>query len=150
MNRRVICAVLALMCFVSMYIPVIAPRYPARVYHADKDGYESEYYYMDGNFCAKEYWDITRYVFARSVVGRVLLSMLQALLLLWAWLCVRGEAGKKGLAIALANFAATWGVLIAMLVSMWGCRWGMLALIALDSAAAVVMAADWKKRPRKA
>ena len=27
---------------------------------------------------------------------------------------------------------------------------GMLALIALDSAAAVVMAADWKKRPRKA
>ena len=145
MKRQInlICSIIALFCFVSMYMPVIAPRYPAGEYYAPEGSYESDYYYTGNYYYAREYWSITRYAFAsRSVVGRVALSLTQAMLLLWAILSVRGEAGKTGLAAAVIEAFVAGFFIIRMLMVRGSCRWGVLAVMALVMAAGVVMAAN--------
>ena len=138
---NLICSVLALFCFVAMFVPVIAPRYPAGEYYAQPGN--SDYFYTGDYYLAKDYWAITDHVFnAQSIAWRIALSLDQALLLFWALTSVRGEAGRVGLAIAVANLALLSVVLIRMLGAMWGCRWGVLATMAVVMVMSVVMAAN--------
>lgn len=69
-------SVLAIFCFISMYMPVIQPRYPAGEYYATEGSYNQEYYFTGDYYYAREYWDMTRYVFADySILSRVVLSL---------------------------------------------------------------------------
>lgn len=139
---NLICSILAIFCFISMYMPVIAPRYPASDYFpAAGSSYSDEYYCTGDYYYAREYWDMTRFVFSdRSPVGRVLLSITQALLLLWALMSVRGEAGVLGLWAAGLNLAVTAFILVRMFAVAGFCQWGVLAVMAVDDAAAAALA----------
>lgn len=142
-HLNLIISILALFCFVSMYMPIIAPRYPAAQYYAPSGNYNAEYYYTGEYYCAREYWSMTRFVFAgKSVLFRVVLSLDQALLMLWALMSVRGHAGRDGLVIALINLVVVGFVLFRMFAVMGSCQWGVTAVLILDTLAAVVMAAN--------
>jgi hypothetical protein len=85
---------------------------------------------------------MTHFVFSdNSVVMRVSLSLLQAMLMLWALLSVRSEAQRIGLIISIANLAVTAFVLISMLRVMGSCQWGVFTIISLVTIAAVPLAA---------
>ena len=140
---RIIISFLALFCFISMYIPVIAPRYPAAGYYMSDS---SAYFYNGEYYLAKEYWCITDYVFANfGVLGRLVLSRDQAMLLLWALLSVRGDA-KYDLIIALVNMIIVTVATIVMLRNMWACQWPVLIVIALIMIASVVLSAALRER----
>ena len=137
---NIICSVLALFCFVSLFIPVIAPRYPAALYHAQPGN--SDFYLSGDYYLARSYWSITDYVFgAQPQIWKILLSFDQALLLFWSVLSVRGEAGKAGLAIGIMNLVVTGAAIIRMASSMWACQWAVLIMMILDLIAGVAMAA---------
>ena len=137
---NIVCSVLALFCFVSLFIPVIAPQYPASQYHAQPGNKD---FFLSGDFYqARSYWAITDYVFgAQPQIWRIILSFDQALLLFWSVMSVRGEAGKMGLAVAILNLVVTGMAIIQMASSMWACQWAVLIMIILDMIAAVAMAA---------
>ena len=142
-HLNLIISIMALFCFVSMYMPIIAPRYPAAQYYAPTGSYNAEYYFTGDYYCAREFWSMTRFVFAgNSILFRIILSLDQALLMLWAMMSVRGEAGRNGLVIALINLAVVGFVLIKMFMVMGSCRWGVIVVLALDTLAAVAMAAS--------
>lgn len=142
---NLICSIIALFCFVSMFMPIIAPRYPAGEYYPSSENYVNMYFYTGDYYYAREYWSISRYVFSsRSIPLRVLLSISEALLLYWALYSVRGEAGKMGLVAAIMNLAVTILITAMMLRVMGSCRWGVLVVLALDAVAAVAMAAGTK------
>lgn len=142
-HLNLIISILALFCFISMYMPIIAPRYPAAQYYAPSGNYNAEYYFTGEYYYAREFWSMTRFVFAsNSVIFRVILSLDQALLMLWAMMSVRGHAGKDGLVIALINLAVVGFVLFKMFSVMGSCRWGVVIILALDTLAAVAMAAN--------
>ena len=42
---NLICSVLALFCFISMYMPVRAPKYRAGDYYAKSGSYEDSYFF---------------------------------------------------------------------------------------------------------
>lgn len=137
---NIICSVLALLCFVSLFVPVIAPRYPVALYHAQPGN--SDFYISGDYYLARRYWSITDYVFGgQSQIWKILLSFDQALLLFWSVLSVRGEAGRVGLAVAIPNLVVTGVAIISMASSMWTCQWAVLIMMVLDIIAAVVMAA---------
>ena len=137
---NIICSVLALLCFVSLFIPVIAPRYPAAQYHAQPGN--SDFYLSADYYLARSYWAITDYVFgAQPQIWKIVLSFNQALLLFWSVMSVRGEAGRMGLPVAILNLAVTGTATIKMASSMWACQWAVLIMIVLDMIAAVAMAA---------
>lgn len=137
---NIVCSVLALLCFVSMFIPVIAPRYPIALYHAragNNDFFISGDYYQ-----ARSFWAVTDYVFgAQSQIWRIILSFDQALLLFWSVMSVRGEAGKSGLAVSILNLAVMATIIVRMTSSMWACQWAVLIMMILDTVVAVVLAA---------
>jgi len=137
---NIVCSVLALICFVSLFIPVIAPRYPALEYHAQPGNND---FFLSGDFYqARRYWAVTDYVFgAQPQIWRIILSFDQALLLFWSVMSVRGEAGKMGLAVAILNLVVTGTAIVKMASSMWACQWIVLIMIVLDMIAAVAMAA---------
>lgn len=138
---NLLCSILAIFCVVSMYMPVVQPRYPAGDYYAPEGSYEGEYIFSGDYYYAREYWDMTRFAFAQSSIAlRLLVSIDQALLLLWAWTSVRGEAKWNGLAVALFNLLAVGIVMAMMLHVRASCRWGVVAIMALDTVATVVMA----------
>ena len=141
-NRfNLICSVVALFCVISMYMPVIAPRYPADQYYAPTNSFMSEYFFTGDYYCAREYWSMTRFVFSNSNVPiRILLSLAQALLMLWALTSVRGEAKRIGPIVSVANLAVTAFILISMLMVMGSCQWGVFAIISLVAIAAVALA----------
>ena len=137
-RARIIISFLALFCFISMYIPVIAPRYPAAGYYMS----DSSAYFYNGEY----YLAITDYVFANfGVLGRLVLSLDQAMLLLWALLSVRGDA-KYDLIIALVNMIIVTVATIVMLRNMWACQWPVLIVIALIMIASVVLSAALRER----
>lgn len=137
---NIICSVLALLCFVSLFIPVIALRYPAAQYHAQPGN--NDFFFSADYYMARSYWAITDYVFgAQPQIWRIVLSFDQALLLFWSVMSVRGEAGKMGLPVAILNLAVTGTGIIKMASSMWACQWAVLIMMVLDAIAAVVMAA---------
>lgn len=137
---NIVCSVLALLCFVSMFIPVIAPRYPIALYHTQAGN--NDFFISGDYYLARNYWAITDYVFgAEPQIWRIILSFDQALLLFWSVMSVRGEAGKKGLAVSVLNLVVTATVVVKMASSMWACQWAVLIMMALDTIAAVVLAA---------
>ncbi len=137
---NIICSVLALLCFVSLFIPVIAPQYPTALYHAQPGNND---FFLSGDYYqARSYWAVTDYVFgAQPQIWRIILSFDQALLLFWSLMSVRGEAGKKGLAVAVLNLVVSGTAIIKMASSMWACQWAVLIMMVLDMIAAVALAA---------
>ena len=139
---RVFCSILALFCFVSMYIPVIAPRYPATEYQAPVGPYEQDFFFNGAYYLAKNYWSLTDVAFAgHHYVMRVLISLEQALLLIWAYMSVKGEVGKKGPVASGTHLLFVLIFLGLMMRSMWGCRWGVVVIIMLNAIAGVLVAA---------
>ena len=145
MNKQLnlLCSVIALLCFVSMFMPVIALRYPAGEYYSASGNYESDYYFSGDYYYAREYWSVSQYVFTvGSLLFRVALALSESLLICWAYYGVRGESGKMGLAAAVLNLVVSAVALISMLGFVGSCRWGVLVVLALDAVAAVVLAAN--------
>ena len=145
MNQRIniVCSLLVLFCMISMYIPVIAPSYPADEYHPASDSYEAEYYYNGDAYLAKRFWSITDYVFGGgSQVARVIISLTQAMLVVRAWLIVSGQAErKKEFCASVANLIIVGFFLVKMLLSMWSCRWAVLVVMVLLLVTSIVMSA---------
>ena len=136
-------SIIVLLCLVSMYIPVIAPSYPADEYHPASDSYEAEYYYNGDAYLAKRFWSITDYVFGGgSQVARVVISLTQAMLVVRAWLIVSGQAEKrKEMAAGVVTLGVVGYFLVKMMISMWSCRWAVLVVMVLLLVTSIVMSA---------
>ena len=145
MNQRIniVCSLLVLFCLISMYIPVIAPSYPADEYHPANGSYEADYYYNGDAYLAKRFWSITDYVFAgASQVARILISLTQAMLVVRAWLIVSGQAErKKEIAAGVVTLGVVGFFLVKMMLSMWSCRWAVLVVMVLLLVTSIVMSA---------
>ena len=143
MNQRIniVCSLLVLFCMISMYIPVIAPMYPADEYHPASDSYEAEYYYNGDAYLAKRFWSITDYVFGGgSQVARVVISLTQAMLVVRTWLIVSGQAKKKKELIAgVVTLGVIGFFLVRMMMSMWSCRWAVLVVMVLLMVTSIIM-----------
>lgn len=138
---NLLCSVLVLFCLISMYIPVIAPSYPASEYHSASGSYEADYYFNGEAYLAKRFWSITDYVFASgNIVLKVLISLCQAMLVVRAWLIVSGQAEKKkDFWAAVANLFIVGTVLFLMMSSMWSCRWFVLAVMLMLMVTSIIM-----------
>ena len=136
-------SIIVLFCMISMYIPVIAPSYPADEYHPASDSYEAEYYYNGDAYLAKSFWSITDYVFGGgSQVARVVISLTQAMLVVRAWLIVSGQAEKrKEMAAGVVTLGVVGFFLVKMMMSMWSCRWAVLVVMVLLLVTSIVMSA---------
>ena len=145
MNQRIniVCSLLVLFCMISMYIPVIAPMYPADEYHPASDSYEAEYYYNGDAYLAKRFWSITDYVFGGgSQVARVVISLTQAMLVVRAWLIVSGQAEKRKEIIAsVVTLGVVGYFIVRMMMSMWSCSWPVLVVMVLLLVTSIVMSA---------
>ena len=138
---NLLCSIIALFCFVSMFIPVIAPRYPAATYYVASEASSGDYIFAGDYYYARSYWSISQYVFSNAnLLLRVIVALSEALLIYWAYYGVKGEAGKMGLAAALLNLAVNAVAVISMMRVMGYCRWGVLVVLALDAIMAVVLA----------
>ena len=140
---NIVCSLLVLFCMISMYIPVIAPMYPADEYHPASDSYEADYFYNGDAYLAKRFWSITDYAFSgASQIPRVVISLTQAMLVVRAWLIVSGQAEKKKEIIAgVVTLGVVGYFLVKMMLSMWSCRWAVLAVMALLFVTSIVMSA---------
>lgn len=141
-----ICGTIALLCLVSMFMPIVAPRYPAAQYHPASD--TSPEYVLSGDYYyAREYWSITRFMLAsHSPLLQIVLSVTQALLLYWAVLSFLGEtAPYTGLIASIVNLAVTAFFLIQMLSVAGSSRWGVIVMLAVDTLAAVALAVVHKR-----
>lgn len=143
MKQRInlLCSLLVLLCLISMYIPVVAPRYPADEYHPANGAYEADYFYNGEAYLAKRFWSITDYVFAGgSQIARVVISLTQAMLVIRAWLIVSGQADrKKEIVASVVTLGVVGFFLVKMMLSMWSCRWAVLAVMALLLGMSIVM-----------
>ena len=143
MKQRInlLCSFLVLFCLISMYIPVIAPRYPASEYHPANGTYEAEYFYNGDAYLAKRYWSITDHVFAGgSPIPCVIMALTQAMLVVRAWLIVSGQAEKrKDLIAGVATLGVVGFFLIRMMMSMWSCRWAVLSVMVLLMITSIIM-----------
>ena len=138
---NLLCSLLVLLCLISMYIPVIAPRYPADEYHPANGSYDAEYYYNGEAYLAKRLWSITDYVFGGgSQVARVVISLTQAMLVVRAWLIVSGQAErKKEMAASVVTLGVVGYFIVRMMMSMWSCRWPVLVVMVLLLVTSIVM-----------
>ena len=145
MKQRInlLCSLLVLLCLISMYIPVVAPRYPADEYHPANGAYEADYFYNGEAYLAKRFWSITDYVFGGgSQVARVVISLTQAMLVVRAWLIVSGQAEKrKEMAAGVVTLGVVGYFLVKMMMSMWSCRWPVLVVMVLLLVTSIVMSA---------
>lgn len=136
-----LCAVMAMLCFISMYIPIIAPQYSAALFQPANSTEAASYMLVGDYYVAREYWTITGYAFAAwPMIVRIILSLSQALLLLWAFYSVRGEAGRMGMLTTGLNLVLNAVALIQMLMMMGACRWGVVAVVAVDAIAGLILA----------
>lgn len=136
---NLLCGIVALLCFITLYMPVIVPRFPAGDYIFSASA-EKEYVFSDNYYWAREYWSVSRFLFSMgSPLPRVLLSLTQVLLIYWAWLASRGEAGKLGVAAAVLNLLVTVVAIVLMFRVQGACRWAVLIMMAVDCVAAVVL-----------
>ena len=134
-----LCGALALVCLVSLFIPVIAPRYSANQYQPGSDGYTKDYILVGDYYCAKEYWSVAK--FALSCGHRAILSVTAALLLYWATLSLMGEeAMLTGVLAATVNLGVTGYLLARQMEVAAGTRWGVFIVIVLDVVAAAAVA----------
>ena len=137
---NLLCGVIALLCFISLYMPLVAPRFPAADYIYTASAARD--YALSGDyFWAREYWSVSRFLFSTgSPIPKVIISLTQVLLIFWAFEASKGEAGKVGVAVAVLNLIVVAASLIFMLKVAGGVRWEVLVMMALDCVAAVVLA----------
>ena len=149
-TMNLLCGALALLCLVSLFIPLIAPRYPASEYHPGSEGYIKDYFLMGDYYCAREYWSLVK--FALSSGYRIALSVAAALLLYWATMSLMGERPRiAGVLAATVNLGVTAYLLVEMLKLRASCRWGVLIVLCVDVLVAAAVAwycffADREKR----
>ena len=138
-TMNLLCGALALLCLVSLFIPLIAPRYPASEYHPGNGDYTKDYFLVGDYYMAREYWSLAK--FALSCGYRIHLSVAAAFLLYWATLSLMGEEAKlAGVIAATVNLAVTGYLLSRLLEIAAGTRWGVLVVMAVDVVAAFVVA----------
>ena len=136
---NLLCGALALLCLVSLFIPLIAPKYPASEYHPGSGDYTKDYFLVGDYYMAREYWSLAK--FALSCGYRIHLSVAAALLLYWATLSLMGEEARvAGVVAATVNLAVTGYLLSRLLAVAAGIRWGVLAVMGVDVVAAFIVA----------
>ena len=134
-----LCGALALICLVSLFIPLIAPCYPASEYHPGSGDYTRDYFLVGDYYMAREYWSLAK--FALSCGYRIHLSIAAALLLYWATLSLMGESARlAGVVAATVNLAVTGFLLAKQLEIAAGTRWGVLIVMGVDVVAAFIVA----------
>lgn len=136
---NLLCGIVALLCFITLYMPVMLPRFPAGDYIYNATA-AKEYVFSGDYYWAREYWSVSRFLFSMgSPLPRVVLSLTQVLLIYWAWLASRGEAGKLGVVVAVLNLVVV-GVAVVLMFRVQGaCRWAVLIMMVVDCVAAVVL-----------
>lgn len=138
-TMNLLCGALALLCLVSLFIPLIAPKYPASEYHPGSGDYTRDYFLVGDYYIAREYWSLAK--FALSSGYRIALSGAAALLLYWATLSFMGEKTRvAGVLAATVNLGVVAYLLVQLLKLRAGCRWGVLIVLALDVLAATAVA----------
>lgn len=136
---RMLSGAVALLCLVSFFIPVIAPKYPASQYHPGSESYTRDYFHVGDYFIAREYWSLAK--FALSSGFRIALSVACALLLYWATMSLMGEeALMAGVVAATVNIGVVAFLLVKLLGLRAGCRWGVLIIMVIDVIAGAVVA----------
>ena len=101
-TMNLLCGALALLCLVSLFIPIVAPKYPASEYHPGNGDYTKDYFLVGDYYIAREYWSLAK--FALSSGFRIALSVACALLLYWATMSLMGEeALMAGIVAATVN-----------------------------------------------
>ena len=134
-----LCGAIALICLLSMFIPIVAPRYSAEFYHPGSESYTRDYVLSGGYYCAREYWSIMR--FALSSGYRLVLSAAMGLLLYWATLSFMGENARiVGVIAATVNLAVILYLMSAMMKVVSVCRPFLMAVIVVDALLATVVA----------
>ena len=136
---RLLCGAVALLCLVSFFIPVIAPRYPASQYHPGSETYTKAYFLVGDYYIAREYWSLAK--FALSTGYKLVLSVACALLLYWATMSLMGEeALLAGVVASMVNVGVVAFLLVRMLGLRAGVRWPILIIMSIDVVAAAVVA----------
>ena len=135
----ILCGALALVCLVSLFIPIVAPRYPVSEYHPGSGDYTKDYFLTGDYYCARAYWSLAKFALASGY--RIALSVAAALLLYWTTLSLMGEEARLAGVIASTVNLAVSGFLMAKLLRVAaGCRWGILIVVGLDIIVATVVA----------
>ena len=138
-TMNLLCGALALLCLVSLFIPIVAPQYPASQYHPGSDSYTRDYMLIGDYYMTREYWSLVK--FALSSGYRVALSIAAALLLYWATMSLMGEKVRVvGILAATANLFVVTYLLVQLLKLRAGCRWGVLIVLAVDVLVATAVA----------
>ena len=137
---RMLSGAVALLCLVSFFIPVIAPKYPASLYHpGNEETYSRDYMLVGDYYIAREYWSLAK--FALSSGFRIALSVACALLLYWATMSLMGEEALiAGVVAATVNIGVVAFLLVKLLGLRAGCRWGVLIVMSVDVIAGAVVA----------
>ena len=134
-----LCGAMALLCLVSLFIPIVAPQYPASQYHPGSDSYTRDYMLIGDYYMAREYWSLAK--FALSSGFRIALSVACALLLYWATMSLMGEEALiAGVVASMVNVGVVAFLLVKLLGLRAGCRWGVLIVMCVDVIAAVCVA----------
>ena len=134
-----LCGALALLCLVSLFIPLIAPKYPASEYHPENGDYTKDYFLIGDYYMAREYWSLAK--FALTCGYRIQLSIAAALLLYWATLSLMGESARlAGVVAATVNVLVTGYLLSRLMAVAAGTRWEVLVVMAVDVVAAFIVA----------
>ena len=136
-----LCGTIALICLVSMFMPIVAPRYSAQFYHPSGD-YTRDYFFDEDYYCAREYWSISKFALSNSGhMQHITLSAAMALMLYWSTLCFMGENSLlAGRIASILNLGVTGWFVVKMLGMSGGCRPVVIAVILIDAATAVVCA----------
>ena len=135
----ILCGALALLCLLSLFIPIVAPKYPTSEYHPGSGDYTKDYFLMGDYYYARQYWSVAR--FALSCGHRIALSITAALLLYWATMSLMGEETRfAGMLAATANLCVTAYLMVKMLRVAAGCRWGLIIVVGMDVVVAFAVA----------
>lgn len=130
-TMSLLCGALALLCLVSLFIPLIAPKYPASEYHPGNGDYTKDYFLVGDYYMAREYWSLAK--FALSCGYRIHLSAAAALLLYWATMSLMGESAKlAGVVAATVNLGVVVFLLVKLIKLAAGVRWGVLIVVGVD------------------
>lgn len=135
----ILCGAIALLCLISMFMPIVAPKYSAQYYQPGSDGYTRDYMLVGDYYCAREYWSMAR--FAMSNGYRIAISVAMGLLLYWAALSFMGEKARiTGVVAATVNLGVTGYLIVSMIRIMSACRPFVIGVIAVDAITAAVVA----------
>ena len=134
-----LCGAIALLCLISMFMPIVAPKYSAQYYQPGSDGYARDYMLIGDYYCAREYWSLAR--FAMSNGHRIAISAAMGLLLYWAALSFMGEKARIiGVVAATVNLGVTGYLIVSLIRIMSACRPFVIGVIVVDAVTAAAVA----------